>query len=180
MTIMPVTKAAEGGFALGPAADHEVGQIAAVWHEGWHEVHRGHVPAALLRSRELAHLRERVPRRLAATTVARVDDEVVGFVVVDGAQLEQIYVARVARGSGVAAGLLEHAERTIARSHPRAWLAVVASNGRARTFYERHGWRDQGPFENLTWTNDGTPLTVPCRRYEKAVGRPSATEDPAA
>jgi hypothetical protein len=32
-----------------------------------------------------------------------------------------------------------------ANGHRKAWLAVVAGNARARAFYERAGWVDEGP-----------------------------------
>jgi hypothetical protein len=49
--------------------------------------------------------------------------------------------------------------------HTRAWLAVVAGNARARAFYERHGWRDAGPFIYHAETEAGA-FPVPSHRYE--------------
>ena len=70
------------------------------------------------------------------------------------------------RGTGVAAALLGEAERQVrANGHPRAWLAVVAGNVRARAFYERSGWRDEGPFDYAAAAD--VPISVPCRRYAK-------------
>jgi hypothetical protein len=71
----------------------------------------------------------------------------------------------------VAGPLLRRAEQQIADRFDRAWLAVVAGNGRARRFYERSGWSDAGAFEYAAEITGGTML-VPCRRYEKALGRP--------
>jgi GNAT superfamily N-acetyltransferase len=85
---------------------------------------------------------------------------------VKGDEVEQIYVDRAARGTGVAAMLLRKAEAEIrSAGHRRAWLAVVAGNQRARSFYARHGWRDAGPFSYMAETEAG-PLAVPSRRYE--------------
>ncbi len=70
------------------------------------------------------------------------------------------------RGTGAAAALLRHGEQVIARRHPRAWLAVVPGNTRARRFYERNGWRDTGPFDNAAPTA-AAAIAVPARRYEK-------------
>ncbi len=49
-----------------------------------------------------------------------------------------------------------------------AWLAVVVGNARARRFYEKHGWHDDGdlPYEV---TAGETTFISPCRRYEKRV-----------
>ena len=51
--------------------------------------------------------------------------------------------------------------------HDVAWLAVVAGNARARSFYERMGWRDEGGFDYEAAVEDGTTVSVPCRRYVK-------------
>lgn len=71
-----------------------------------------------------------------------------------------------ARGSGVAAALLAHAETVIAARHATAWLAVVDGNLQARRFYERCGWRDAGPISYQAHTSDGM-FSVPTRRYER-------------
>jgi GNAT superfamily N-acetyltransferase len=109
----------------------------------------------------------RVERRLAGTVVAVVDGEVVGFVMVSGDEVDQVYVAASSRGTGVAALLLAEAESMVAAAgHSRAWLAVVAGNIRARRFYQRHGWTDDGPFTYEAATADGT-IGVTAHRYVK-------------
>ncbi len=98
---------------------------------------------------------------------------VMGFVMVAGGEVDQVYVAAEHRGAGVAAPLLAAAERRIAESgHRTAWLAVVPGNERARRFYERQGWRDEGWFEHDAPGPDG-PIRVPCHRYVKDVRRNS-------
>ena len=104
---------------------------------------------------------ERVPQ----TTVASVDGDVVGFTVIVDDEAEQVYVDRAARGSGIAGILLAEVERQPAASgHSRAWLAVAAGNARARRFYERSGWTDDGGFDYQADGPDG-PIAVPCHRY---------------
>jgi GNAT superfamily N-acetyltransferase len=84
-------------------------------------------------------------------------------------EVEQVYVSAAHRGSGVAKALIAEAERQVrANGHDQAWLAVVAGNMRARAFYERAGWDDDGPFDYAAATERG-PVTVPCHRYTKAV-----------
>lgn len=159
--------------ALRAATDGDVDAIARVWHAAWRDGHLGHVPPALHRHRRPEHFRERVPSRLRMTTVATIGPAIVGFVVVRDDEIEQIHVAPEARGTGVAAALLERGERRIAERHDRAWLAVVAGNARARRFYRRNGWRDAGAIDYPAETADGT-LIVPCRRYEKRLARQDA------
>jgi GNAT superfamily N-acetyltransferase len=103
-----------------------------------------------------------------AVDVHAVGTPVVGFHVVAGDEVEQLYVSADWRGTGVAAALLTHAEDAIAVEHVTAWLAVAPGNARARRFYERCGWRDTGAFDNPADTADGVVL-VPTRRYEKRV-----------
>jgi ribosomal protein S18 acetylase RimI-like enzyme len=157
-------------FQIRPATAADVEAIADVWHGAWGDGHRGHVSDALLPYRERDHFRDRVPQRIPRTTVATLDGQVVGFVTVHFDEVEQVFVAASARGRGVADALLQHGEAEIAREHPAAWLAVVEGNGRARRFYERHGWRDSGPLQYEAEIPGGT-LPVPTRRYVKELPR---------
>jgi GNAT superfamily N-acetyltransferase len=159
---------------LRAATAEDVEAIATVWHAGWRDGHLGHVPGALVAHRELDEFRRRVPGRLATTTVAADDsDQVVGFVTLHGDEVEQVYVASAARGTGTAAALLREAERQVARRFDRAWLAVVAGNARARRFYAREGWTDAGPIDYPAEISGGT-LGVPSQRYEKNLTTESA------
>ena len=99
--------------------------------------------------------------------MATVAGAVVGFVMVVDDEVEQVYVAAAHRGTGVAKVLIEESERQVkANGHRKAWLAVVAENGRARAFYERAGWVDEGPFDYAA-AAEGGAIAVPCRRYTK-------------
>jgi putative acetyltransferase len=146
-----------------------------LWHDGWIDGHRGHVPEGLVAHRDLEDFRARVPGQLGTTTVAVDDDDrITGFVTICDDELEQMYVAAGARGSGVADELIAQAETLIARDHDTAWLAVVSGNGRARRFYERRGWSDGGPFDYAAAVAGGTFL-VPSRRYVKRVAGPGVS-----
>jgi GNAT superfamily N-acetyltransferase len=159
----------QSSIVVRTATEGDVEAVAAVWADGWGDGHAGHVPAALHAHRRRADFRRLVPGRLAGTAVAVLDGRVAGFVTVHGDELEQLYVTAGARGTGVAAALLAHGERTIAAGgFARAWLAVVAGNTRARRFYERCGWHDGGPFAYAAEVDGGT-FAVPARRYEKRV-----------
>ena len=143
--------------------------IAQIWHAGWPDGHIGNVPDALLAFRDEASFIRRAAERIADTTVALVSDEVVGFTMVVADELEQIYVAASHRGLGVADALIADAERRIrAAGHDRAWLAVVPGNARARRFYERRGWTDEGRFEYPAETG-GEPVQVPAQRYVRTL-----------
>jgi GNAT superfamily N-acetyltransferase len=97
------------------------------------------------------------------------DGSLLGFVMVVGDEVEQVFVAPAGRGTGLASELLAEAERRVAAGgHASAWLAVVVGNARARRFYERQGWSDAGdlPYEV---TAGGEVFVSPCRRYVKRV-----------
>lgn len=160
--------------SIRPATAADMAAVADLWHEGWHAGHAGHVPAGLTDLRTLAAFHERTPPRVGDTAVAVTEVEdgegaVMGFAMVVGDEVEQLFVAPAWRSTGVAAELLTVAEQRIAAAgHDRAWLAVVEGNARARRFYEKCGWVDGGelPYEV---TAGGETFVSPCRRYEKAV-----------
>ena len=158
--------------ALEQAQPHHVEQVASLWHAAWVDGHLGHVPEQLLPHRTTATFRPRTAERLSSMTVAvdhRTQDRpVVGFHVVHGDEVEQLFVSAAWRGTGVAATLLAHAEAVVAAGYATAWLAVAPGNARARRFYERSGWHDVGDFDNPADVEGGTVL-VPTRRYEKQV-----------
>jgi ribosomal protein S18 acetylase RimI-like enzyme len=169
-----------GRVTVRPATAEDAETIAVVWHAGWRDGHLGHVPASLVAHRNPETFRARVPARIADSAVAVAGPEVMGFVTVRDAEIEQLYVRADARGTGVADALLRHGEHMVASGgRSPAWLAVVPGNVRARRFYERNGWLDRGPYEYQAEIA-GRTFTVPCRRYEKPLpsafrrGRPAA------
>lgn len=143
--------------------------VAGIWYEGWRDGHLGHVPEELAAVRTEASFGERAVQRLHDTAVAVVDGTVAGFVMVVDDEVEQVYVSRNHRGTGVAAALLAEAERLVAENgHDQAWLAVATGNARARRFYERRGWTDDGAFDYAAASATGT-ISVPAHRYIKQV-----------
>jgi putative acetyltransferase len=154
---------------LRPGTADDADAVAEVWHRGWHDGHAGHVPDGLTAARTLPAFRERTAAAVEVTTVAEAGGQVAGFVMVVGDEVEQVFVDRPHRGSGLAGLLLAEAERQVASlGYDVAWLAVVAGNARARRFYERSGWTDEGdlPYEV---TAAGETFVSPCRRYTKPV-----------
>jgi GNAT superfamily N-acetyltransferase len=155
-----------------PGTAEDASAVAEIWRLGWRDGHLGLVPDELAEARTDASFAERAAQRVGDTTVAVVDGDVAGFVMVVDDEVEQVYVGSAHRGTGIADALLGEAERQVlAGGHATAWLAVVAGNARARAFYERKGWSDEGGFDYAAATEDG-PVAVPCRRYVKTLTRP--------
>ncbi|MGC4112624.1 MAG: GNAT family N-acetyltransferase [Nocardioides sp.] len=155
---------------LRAATEADVEDIAALFHEGWHDAHPGRVPDGLTARRTPDAFLERVTHRVAETddtTVAEVDGTIAGFVMVSGDEAEQVYAGRAFRGTGVAALLLTEAERRIAAAgYAEAWLVVVRGNDRAQAFYAKQGWVDQGDVDYPV-TALGEDFVSPCRKFTK-------------
>jgi GNAT superfamily N-acetyltransferase len=155
-----------------PGRPEDASAVAEIWRLGWRDGHLGLVPAELAQARTDESFAARAAQRVGDTTVAVVEGGVAGFVMVVDDEVEQVYVASVHRGKGIADVLMAEAESQVrAGGHATAWLAVVAGNTRARAFYERKGWSDEGAFDYEAVTEDGT-VAVPCRRYVKDLTRP--------
>jgi GNAT superfamily N-acetyltransferase len=117
-----------GGYRLRVATLDDASAVAEIWRTGWADGHAGNVPPELVRHREdikqyVSRARDRVDSMWVAVSG---EGGILGFVVVKEDELEQVYVDRAARGTGVAALLLRRGEDEVRRAgHRRAWLAVV-------------------------------------------------------
>ncbi len=152
---------------LRAALPEDAPTIAEIWHLGWRDGHLGFVSQELIEARHEDSFRRRAAQRVNDTTVAVVQGEIAGFVMVVKNEVEQVYVSVLHRGEGVADMLMADAERRIKDAGcSSAWLAVVAGNARARRFYERRGWSDRGLFE-YSAAGDHGQILVPSHRYVK-------------
>lgn len=139
-----------GRYTVRPATESDAAAVAEIWFSGWLEAHVGAVPDELIEHRTEESFGVRALENVPLTSVAEVDGAVAGFVTVWKDEVEQVYLAAEHRGGGIATALLREAERLVAANgHTSAWLAVVGPNTRARRFYARSGWVDDGLFEHL-------------------------------
>lgn len=76
--------------------------------------------------------------RPAAWWVARRGGQVIGYMLIDGEDLDHLYVHPDSQGEGVGTALLRKA---LSLSPRRVLLATSQRNTRARAFYEKHGFR---------------------------------------
>lgn len=128
------------------AAPGDVPSLARVHVRSWQRAYGDLLEARLLREIPVERRERDWNAVLAddghAAWVYELQGHIAGFASVRGGELVTIYVDPPAQGAGVGTALLARAVAAGARQ-----VTVFEHNGLARTFYERHGWRDSGPGE---------------------------------
>jgi ribosomal protein S18 acetylase RimI-like enzyme len=152
-----------------PADLAEIDHLARIWYDGWQDAHDGILPPELARRRTLDSFRERL--RASLPDVRVVGSQAVGFCLVRGGELCQLYVSSASRGTGAAAALIADAESRMREAGVEtAWLACAVGNDRAARFYEKHGWRRAGVM--MHEPDDSGGITFEVWRYEKRLLAP--------
>jgi Acetyltransferases len=145
----------------------ELDQLALIWYDAWQDGHAAVVPDELKQLRTYENFRERIENKLSSIRVAGQVGEPVGFCVIDGDELNQLFVSADARGKGVAAELISDGERILKENGIKtAWLACAIGNDRAARFYEKSGWIRTGNMFNNIEAPDGV-IELEVWRYEK-------------
>ena len=151
------------------AEEGEIDRLAQIWYDAWHDAHARIVPAELVRRRTLPQFRARLLRALPTVRVVGPRGAAVGLCMVKGDELDQLFVAAEARGTGAAAALVADAEARLAAAGVKvAWLACAIGNGRAARFYEKCGWRRSGTVTSHLRI-DEREFELDVWRYEKAL-----------
>ena len=159
------------------AVESEINLLAEIWNQGWQDAHAQIMPAALARLRTRESFRGRLAAALPDVRVAGPEGAPVGFCMVKGEELYQLYVAPQARGTGIAAVLVADAETLLAKRGVKvAWLACAVGNDRAARFYEKCEWRRVG---SVSYQPDAAGDVPPLQvwRYEKHLRPPVPQSD---
>jgi GNAT superfamily N-acetyltransferase len=120
-------------------------EIAALYHAVWHETQAPFMPVAERTRRSMEFFKDRMAALLQTTLLEEQNGAVAAFSAWKGRLLGQIFVAVPHRGSSIASGLLTASEVEMAKEGTaEAELHCVVGNERARRFYERMGWLQQG------------------------------------
>ena len=154
------------------AETSEIEPLAKIWYDGWRDAHAAIVPAELAQVRTLDSFRQRLRAALPNVWTLGPVGAPVGFYMLKGVELDQLFVAAESRGTGVAAILITDAEERLrANGVAVAWLACAIGNLRAARFYERCGWQLAGNVINPLETPNGT-FRLEVWRYEKSLIQP--------
>lgn len=159
-----------GAPAIRPIEEADIEPLAKLWHAGWQEAHAAHVPPELIALRTPESFATRLRRHRHAARTAGLVGAPLGLCIVRADEIDQLYVAPDARGTGLAAALIAEGEARIrAAGHARARLAVIPENRRAIAFYTRQGWRiaEEAIFPAETL---GEPFPLPCLIMVKDLG----------
>ncbi|MEZ5290030.1 MAG: GNAT family N-acetyltransferase [Vicinamibacterales bacterium] len=149
------------------ATPDDLEPLADLWHEGWRDAHAAILPADLTALRTRDSFVPRLRAALADLWVAGPPGAPLGFCMLRGDELSQLFVARHVRGAGLAARLLAAAEDDLRRRGVlRPWLACAIGNDRAARFYEKHAWRRTGVVV-VTLSTTAGPYALEVWRYEK-------------
>jgi len=148
---------------LRSATVEDTDEVAAVWHDAWHDGHGDLVSPSWRRHRNRDNFRMRAPALIPHMIVAvqagageDARDAICGFVTTEGSAVEDLFVAAAHRGTGVAARLLRAAETRLAEAGvATAVLECTQGNDRAQRFYEKMGWRVTRPGVQEIDTADG-------------------------
>lgn len=143
----PVVRADEP--ALRPAGPDDAAALVAVWHRAVLATHDFLAPADV--DRYEAAVRAGLPD--LTVTLAERQGRVLGFVAVDGARVEMLFVDPDVHGSGVGSTLLRHATA----GRPVVELDVNEQNPGARAFYARRGFVEVG---RSALDGDGRPYPL--------------------
>jgi ribosomal protein S18 acetylase RimI-like enzyme len=162
-----------GLIHLRHATEEDAGDIATVHVRSWQGAYRGQVPQEFLDGlsvmrRELTWRDELgVTPRERLPWIAECDGGIAGFVSAGPCrdpdtdartgEVYAIYVDPDCWKRGIGRNLLSHATRDLKQAgYAHATLWVLASNDRARRFYEAAGWHSDG--RRQTIEIGGTPL----------------------
>ena len=142
--------------------------VARLWHDGWHRAHAAHVPAPVTALRTLDSFAARVPDMRDRMRVGGAAGAPLGLCAVLDNEVDQLFVAASAYGTGLAQTLLADAEARIAQvGHRMPFLFCVPQNARAVAFYRRQGWADAGLEDIALHAAPGLP-PLQVIRFEKA------------
>lgn len=182
--------ACDGLIGIRRARETDSRALAEVHIHTWRVAYRDQIPAEYLASLDVDLREQRWRDRLSILSadhrpwVATSDNRLVGFVMSGperndddtvNTDLGEVYAINVSPecwSRGVGRNLLARAERDLQdHGYPDAILWCLTGNARARTFYERNGWR----FDGTTKMREFGGADIEEVRYRKTLAGTSRT-----
>ena len=140
----------------------ELPALAQLWYDGWQVAHAAHVPASLTAIRTFESFALRLSAHFYDIRVVGELGVPLGFCLIKGPEIYQIFVSPAAQGAGAAAALItDGLDRIRANGHKAAKLDVNAENARAIAFYTKMGWHKKG-VETIMLDTLTDPYPLPC------------------
>lgn len=150
----------------------DVEAVAALWHEGWHDGHGALVSEDVVIERTADIFSMRLRALMADSFVAVVDDTIAAFGALHDDEVDQFFVGRPFRGTGLAKLFLSVLEGALAaRGIEEVMIQCAAGNRRAHAFYAGAGYADTGIFDLPAWTSDGRISRFPTHIFRKTLIR---------
>ncbi|MBC7279960.1 GNAT family N-acetyltransferase [Hoeflea sp.] len=139
-----------------PAKPEDRAAIVEILHHGWHDGHAHLVSPEVLPLRTLECIDDIYGASEDVFYVAQEKDRILGFVAINGDELTKLFIARNARGSGVAEKLMAFGEARIAENgFAVARLLCQVGNVPAEKFYARTGWVEDHRRQYPLWMPKG-------------------------
>lgn len=161
-------------MSVRPAQIMDFAPLARLWWQGWQDGHMAHVADALVARRTQESFIDRLAVALPRVRTVGPVGAPLGFHLVKGDELNQLYVEEAARGSGIAALLMADAEdRMLEAGISKSWLACAVGNLRAARFYEKAGW-SRSETQTIPTEIPGGWFPLRIWRYEKPLSARSA------
>lgn len=148
-------------------APSELPAVAQLRHDAWHETHAPYVPAELIALRTAPDFLRRLNDMGDGARTIGAPNAPLGFCAIDGDQMDQLFLAPAARGTGAAARLLTDAEdRLRAAGCTVAHLDCLKENAPAIRFYEKAGWTAEG-VQQVDLNTSAGPFRIDCLVFSK-------------
>lgn len=144
------------------ATQQDLPALAQLWYDGWQVAHAAHVPASLTAIRTFESFAIRLSTHLDDIGVIGETGAPLGFCMIKGPEIYQLFVSPEVQGTGAAAALItDGLDRICAAGHVSAKLDVNVQNARAIAFYEKMGWQQKG-VETIQLETLNEPYALPC------------------
>ena len=146
------------------------------YHAVWHDTDGLLQPDAVRAARTAEFFAHEIAKARTRPLIARDGKGIAGMVLWQGAFVQALYVRADHRGCGLGARLLARAEDRIGKTDaPKVALMCVAGNDRARTFYERQGYRQTMTRNVKVLAGAGIALVQAWRMEKRLKGTAAAT-----